>query len=366
VGGLLDKLLFPGTSTYRHDRYPNIVWIPTRHTISDPSRRVPAMFFRYPGSQLLIIYSHGNACDCGEMYRDMSDYSKHFKAHVIGYEYPNYGCYHGYVATEASINETLEDVLTFVRTYLDWPTNQLVFFGRSLGTGPTIKAVADLEENKCTVGGMILQSAYTSIKDVAQNVTGAAKVLQVNRWENLKRISKIKCPVLFIHGKQDKLIPYQHSQKLFDVCQSQSKALHLVEHADHNTWADETDIIKPGKAFLEKFVRVENGTKKGDDPDIDSTFYIVPDKQKIADELKSKVISVDGRERDWSLVGYGGYHKSNDASAAASASTSASASASESSSVSSSSSSSVGSGSVSSHPSPKHEKQPSLAPSVKK
>jgi len=282
----------------------------------------------------------------------MSDYSKHFKAHVIGYEYPNYGCYHGYEATETSINETMEDVTTFVRTHLEWPTEQIIFFGRSLGTGPTIKAVAELEESKCTVGGMILQSAYTSIKDVAQNVTRAAKVLSVNRWESLKRIPKVKCPVLFIHGKQDKLIPYQHSQKLYDVCQSQSKVIHLVEHADHNTWADETDVIKPCKAFIDKYIHVENGQKKGDDPDIDAAFYVVPDKQKIADEMKSKVISVEGRERDWSLVGFGGYHKSNDVGSGPSGS--------------GPSSSSSGSDSVSTSVSPRHEKQPSLAPSVKK
>jgi len=304
------------------------------------------MFFRYPGAQLLVIYSHGNACDMGEMYRDMSDYSKHFKAHVLGYEYPSYGCYQGYAPNESSINETIEDVTTFARTHLDWPTDQIIFFGRSLGSGPTIKVVSDLEESKSVVGGMILQSAYTSIKDVANNVTGAAKVLQVNRWESLKRIAKIKCPVLFIHGKQDKLIPYQHSQKLFDVCQSQSKVLHLVEHADHNTWADETDIIKPGKAFIDKYIHV-TGKKKGDDPEIDQSFYAVPDKQKITEEMKNKVIQTDGRERDWSLVGFGGYHKSNTEPPA---------------SGSSSSSSSVTTGS-SSKSDAKHSKQPSEAPS---
>ncbi len=63
-----------------------------------------------------------------------------------------------------------------------------------------------------TPAGIILMSPYTSIKDVADDlVTGYLSWVVKDRFRNIDIISKIKSPILLIHGKSDTLIKFEHS-----------------------------------------------------------------------------------------------------------------------------------------------------------
>ena len=73
-----------------------------------------------------------------------------------------------------------------------------------MGSGP-----ATLLSSTYRPRALILMSAYTSIKHVAQNVAG--KVLGwfvANHFNNLERIKSVECPTILIHGKSDTLIPW--------------------------------------------------------------------------------------------------------------------------------------------------------------
>jgi len=63
-------------------------------------------------------------------------------------------------------------------------------------------------------------SPFTSIKDVAYNLVGSLSVLITDHFNNLECMKNIKCPVLFIHGEDDQLIPNTHSSKLLDALMS--------------------------------------------------------------------------------------------------------------------------------------------------
>ena len=58
-------------------------------------------------------------------------------------------------------------------------------------------------------------SPYTSIRDVVKELAGSlAQYLIADRFRNIDKIIKVNCHTLFLHGKQDKLIPLEHSIKL--------------------------------------------------------------------------------------------------------------------------------------------------------
>jgi fermentation-respiration switch protein FrsA (DUF1100 family) len=61
-------------------------------------------------------------------------------------------------------------------------------------------------------------SAYTSIKGIISDFFFTAgkfaSWLLKERFNNIEYIENVKCPALFIHGKADKLISYQHSKTL--------------------------------------------------------------------------------------------------------------------------------------------------------
>jgi abhydrolase domain-containing protein 17 len=83
----------------------------------------------------------------------------------------------------------------------------IIIIGRSIGSGPATKLAANNNPS-----ALILISAYTSIHSLVEHLIGKwAQFLVADRFKNLEYIKKVNCKVLFLHGKKDKLIPYEHS-----------------------------------------------------------------------------------------------------------------------------------------------------------
>lgn len=120
--------------------------------------------------------------------------------------------------------------------------------GRSMGSGPATY-LASINTN---IGGLILISPFTSLKDAVRTLLGKLPALIVkDRFVNKQAILKVKCPILFIHGQADTLIPCNHSQQLFSLCSSASTKLVMPQAMTHNTFGDlYTDLLTPIKDFL--------------------------------------------------------------------------------------------------------------------
>lgn len=102
--------------------------------------------------------------------------------------------------------------------------NKVIAFGRSVGTGPATDLVSRRQ-----VAGLILQSPFLS----AFRVMTRVPVLPFDRFNNLKKIKKVHCPVLIIHGTEDTVINVVHGRELFAAANEPKQAL-WVEGAGHN------------------------------------------------------------------------------------------------------------------------------------
>jgi pimeloyl-ACP methyl ester carboxylesterase len=176
----------------------------------------------------VVIYLHGNAVDLGSISHLLGVLRLKLGAHVIGVEYPGFGAAEG-EPTEESVNRACESVYDFMMQQ-GWSEEQILVFGRSVGTGPAIRLAA-----KRHPGYLVALSPYTSIRDVARQWVSVAAYLQVNRWNNKEVIGNVRCPTLFIHGRKDDLVPCSHSQTLYDACvASAMRQLVVEEDMDHN------------------------------------------------------------------------------------------------------------------------------------
>lgn len=93
-------------------------------------------------------------------------------------------------------------------------------------------------------------SPYTSIKEAVKDIAGSwATYLVADRFKNIEEIEKVKCPCFFVHGKKDKLIPYEHSRRLFSRCKCLA-AMNLSESMTHNDFSLSNDIIRPLRKFF--------------------------------------------------------------------------------------------------------------------
>jgi acetyl esterase/lipase len=77
--------------------------------------------------------------------------------HVLVPEYPGYGMAPG-SPHEISVNHNIEAAYDFAVNALEWNPERIIFFGRSIGTGPAVQMASQLE-----CGGIVLVSPYTSV-----------------------------------------------------------------------------------------------------------------------------------------------------------------------------------------------------------
>jgi fermentation-respiration switch protein FrsA (DUF1100 family) len=85
------------------------------------------------------------------------------------------------------------------------------------------------------VAGVILESTFTSAKDVASALYPFLPVRYFLRTK-LNSIGKIKAlhvPVLFMHGSHDTIIPIRFGRKLFQEA-NEPKEFYEIPGADHN------------------------------------------------------------------------------------------------------------------------------------
>lgn len=142
---------------------------------------------------------------------------------VASVDYPGYGL------SDGSPNE--KGCYRNVHRLYDWLVEtrgfrpeDIIVDGFSVGTGPAVELVATKP-----VGGLILEAPFLS----APRVVTKVRILPIDPFPNLKRIGDVKCPVLFFHGTEDRVIPYSHGRALFELAREPKRFI-TVEGGDHN------------------------------------------------------------------------------------------------------------------------------------
>jgi len=87
-----------------------------------------------------------------------------------------------------------------------------------------------------SAGGLIVESSFTTLADMAREVTYAwlpVGLLLSQKFDSMSKMAKVTMPVLVVHGAADRFVPSRFSQQLYDAATSPKKLL-LVEGGGHN------------------------------------------------------------------------------------------------------------------------------------
>jgi fermentation-respiration switch protein FrsA (DUF1100 family) len=211
---------------------------------------IPCLYLPHEeGGNKLALYFHGNAEDIGLAFDLLYLFGQRMEMHVMAIEYPGYGLYKTSKPNEQQMKEDALTVYEYLTQCVGIKESDIILFGRSMGTGPT-SYLATVKQPHA----LLLMSPYTSIKDAAKSLLGWASFLSVivyEKFRNIDHIKKAKCPVFFLHGRLDTLIPCSHSEELHANCASES-VLHMPPKMDHNEFELDEDLIEPFKDFLNK------------------------------------------------------------------------------------------------------------------
>ncbi len=185
-------------------------------------KTVFAIYLPNKKAKYTILVSHGNAEDLGTVMpflRAMHDNG----FSVFAYDYHGYGLSSG-KPSEHNAYLDVNAAYDYLTRNLKIAPENIVSYGHSLGAAVAL----DLAVRE-SVAAVILQGAFTT----AFRVVTRIPIIPFEKYDNLKKIKQLKCPLLVIHGTADNIIAFWHGQKLFTVAQV-PKQFYRVEKAGHN------------------------------------------------------------------------------------------------------------------------------------
>ena len=83
--------------------------------------------------------------------------------------------------------------------------------------------------SRVKAGGLILESTFSSVRDVVNTALPALSNIIYLRYSfnSIKKIKRVQMPLLVIHSPDDRVIPYQSGEKLFNAAPSEKTFLKI-------------------------------------------------------------------------------------------------------------------------------------------
>jgi uncharacterized protein len=188
----------------------------------------------------VVLFSHGNTGNISDCLESIKIFNR-LKLSIFIYDYRGYGESEGKPSEEGTYLDA-EASWLYLTNERKIAGEKIIVSGRSLGGSIS----AWLADNH-TPGMLIIESSFTSLVDVAMDRHSwfPGKLAFGESYSTSTHLKKIKCPVLIIHSKDDKISPYTQGEKLFKDA-NEPKEL-LVISGSHND------------GFMESLVKYESG-----------------------------------------------------------------------------------------------------------
>ena len=199
-------------------------------------------------SQKAVLVFHGNGYVLESTAVDEATRLHAIGTNLLLLDYRGYGLSTPIAPNEVTIDEDAESALNYLFRDRALAASKVYLLGRSIGSGPATY----LAERNPGLGGLILESPFSSIEDAAAEsvylrIFPLALILRTH-FANLKRISRVHCPLLIVSGTADTLTPAWMAKKIFAQA-NKPKQLYLVSGAGHN------DLIESGADPLTQVLR---------------------------------------------------------------------------------------------------------------
>jgi len=128
--------------------------------------------------------------------------------------------------SEKNLYSDIESAWTALRTQYGVSPENILLYGQSIGTVPTVDLASRYE-----VAAVVLHSALMSGMRVAFPQT--KRTWFFDAFPSIDKVPKISSPVLVIHGTEDEVIDFSHGLAIYEKCPRAVDPL-WVEGAGHN------------------------------------------------------------------------------------------------------------------------------------
>lgn len=222
-------LYFPDFPTRKIEATPEILGLdyePVTLSTSD-NERLDAWFVPVAAARGTVLFCHGNAGNISHRLDSIRLFHE-LGLSVLIFDYRGYGQSTG-KPTEKGTYRDADAAWQYLVEQRGIPAERIILFGRSLGAS----IAADLATRQ-TAAGVILESAFTSVPDAAATLYPWLPVRWLSRYQynTRKLVADIHSPVLIVHSREDEIIPYSNSERLYAAAKEPKQF--LVLRGGHN------------------------------------------------------------------------------------------------------------------------------------
>jgi len=196
---------------------------------------------KHPRATILI--AHGNAGNVASRAEWLSILQAKMGVSVLMFDYRGYGRSEGTTTVEGALLDAraARKKLCELAKIKD---SEMLLMGESLGGAIAVQLAAESAPR-----GLILQSTFSSLKDVADvHFPKLSWLVPKNKLDSVSQITLYHGPLLQSHGTADQTIPLNCAEKLFKAA-NEPKHLMKIAGADHNGWLTE-DYLRQLDEFI--------------------------------------------------------------------------------------------------------------------
>lgn len=199
-------------------------------------------------SDVTLLWFHGNAGNLSNRVERLKVFHERLKVNIFVFDYREYGNSEGSVSEEGTYLDG-RAALRYLRSRGDVDPRKIILFGRSLGAAIAVETAI---REGCY--GLILESAFTSVRDMGRDILPYLPVWKSfkTKYDSINKIKDIRCPVMVVHGDMDEVVLFEHGKRLYDSA-PEPKYFYAIKGGHHN----DTYIIggEPYLSAISGFIR---------------------------------------------------------------------------------------------------------------
>ena len=212
--------LFEGRFIYFPLRYPAGFEPPEKYGLrveevwlrAEDNVRLNAWYLPSPSASKVLLVFHGNATNLGTDLPRLQFFAR-LGVSLFEVDYRGYGKSEG-SPDEAGLYRDANAAYQYLVATRSYKPRDILLHGQSLGGAVAIDLASRRE-----CGGLIVESSFTSAREMARRMflLPLLEYIPKSRFDSLRKIGQVRCPVLIVHGTQDQLIPFSMGQELYQA-----------------------------------------------------------------------------------------------------------------------------------------------------
>ncbi|MBE0535473.1 MAG: alpha/beta hydrolase [Phycisphaerae bacterium] len=189
--------------------------------------KIAAWYIPAENAKYTVLFCHGNAGNMTHRLDSINIFNE-MGLNCLLFDYRGYGDSQG-KPTEAGTYMDAAAAWKWLTEKKQIPSNRIIIFGRSLGGSIAAHLAARVNPR-----ALVLESTFTSYEQIGKKFYPYMPVHLFAKfhYNTLEYVKNVRCPILFIHSRNDEIVPFEFSLRLYAAAAEPKRFLEIT--GSHN------------------------------------------------------------------------------------------------------------------------------------